>query len=139
MKFKFIALSLVVLLTACQSGQPQNTHSTNTSSQVSKLDLFQEFPMTEHYLSGAWQLKDSPLKGDDGKPLTLKFEHGSAFVVNGCNNMRASYEIKEHRLKVGSPISTRMMCEENLMQIDNLASQLLTGQIVLEKFVDDEQ
>lgn len=132
----FTVLSLAVALTACQSDTMNNISSTNASSQMSKLDLFQTLPMTEQDLSDTWQLKDSPLKGSDGKSLSLKFENGSVFVLNGCNNMRANYEIKDNGLKAGSPISTRMMCEENLMQIDNLATKLLGGQIILEKFVD---
>lgn len=133
---KFTALSLVVALTACQSDNLKNISSINASSQVSKLDLFQALPISEQYLADTWQLKDSPLKGSDGKPLTFKIEKGEILVLNGCNNMRANYQIIDYRLKVGSSISTRMMCEENLMQIDHLASKLLGGQMILEKFVD---
>ncbi|WLF84571.1 META domain-containing protein [Moraxella sp. ZY210820] len=133
---KLTVLSLLIVLTACKSDNIKNISSINMSSQVSKLDLFQTFPMSEKYLLGTWQLKDSPFKDNENKPLTLKFEQGEVLVLNGCNNLRANYEIKDGRLTVASPISTRMMCEENLMQIDNLASKLLTGQIILEKFVD---
>lgn len=133
---KLSLFSLMIVLSGCQMQD-----MTNASKNVSTLDLHQTYPMTEEYLLGTWQLKDSSLKGSDHKPLTLKFaslqnNSGEVLVLNGCNNLRANYQITDYRLNVGSPISTRMMCEEHLMQIDHLASKLLTGKIVLEKFVD---
>lgn len=130
-------LSLMITVSGCQMQD-----STNVSKNISTLDVYQTFPMSEEYLLGSWQLKDSPLKGNDNQqPLILKFtrlqpNHGEVFVVNGCNHIRASYQIVDYRLNVGSPMATRMMCEEHLMQIDNLANNLLKGQMILEKFVD---
>lgn len=134
---KFTALSLVVALTACQSDNIKNISSTNVSSHMSKSALFQELSMNEQHLSATWQLKDSSFKGDNNQPLTLKFEKGEVLVLNGCNNMRASYEIKDNHLMIGSPISTRMMCEPSLMALDNLATKLLKGKVILQKTTDN--
>lgn len=132
-----LLLSGVLALTAC-ADKGVNVSGSNISStpEVSKLNLNESFPVSEQYLKGTWQLKDSELKGSDNKPLTLNFNNGQVSVLNGCNNIRASYAIEHYQLKVGSPISTRMMCEPNLMQIDNLATKLLAGKVGLEKFVD---
>lgn len=130
--YKFFILAVAFALTACQSNQMSNMGSQN----VSKLDLYQQLPMTEQNLLGTWQLQENTMIGSDNQPLTLQFNKGQVSVINGCNHITASYQINNNLLIIGSPISTRMACETPLMQLDNLAVNLFKGQIILEKFVD---
>lgn len=134
-RMSLLILSGMLVLTACADKSP-NVSSVSNTPNMSKLDLFQGFPMSEQYLKGTWQLKDSELKGSDNNPLMLNFDNGQVSVLNGCNHIRANYVIENHQLTVGSPMSTRMACEPKLMQIDNLATKLLAGKVSLEKFVD---
>lgn len=127
---KFLSLPimcLALMLSAC-GGNMTNINTSTPAISKADLGLYETVLIDEKLLSGNWQLENSP--------LVLAFEEGGVFVLNGCNNISANYQISDYRLTIGSPISTRMMCEENLMQIDNLATQLLKGEIVLEKFVD---
>lgn len=121
--FAMLAITAITL-TACT----HNPINTSMNSNSSKIDLYQSMPITEQSLNGKWQLENSS--------LTLAFNNGNVSVLNGCNNIMANYEIVNHQLKVGSPISTRMACEKPLMEIDNLATNLLKGDIKLEKFVE---
>lgn len=118
---------LGLALSAC-GGNMTNISTSTPSISKSDLGLYQAMPITKEHLQGNWQLENSP--------LVLTFEEGGVFVLNGCNNISANYQITDYRLAIGSPISTRMLCEGHLMDIDNLATQLLGGEIVLEKFVD---
>lgn len=132
---KLTTLILILALTACQA----NTQKigTNMNSKLSTQETYQKLAINEILLSGTWQLQDNELKGSDNKPLTLNFNQGQVSVLNGCNHLSANYQITDNRLTIASPMSTRMMCEPNLMQIDDLATQLFGGNIRLEKGVDN--
>ncbi|WP_066800540.1 META domain-containing protein [Moraxella oblonga] len=119
----------IAMMTACQPSITPHLNTTNTP----QLNLYQPITITHENLTGSWQLMDNDIKGNKNKPLILKFENNQVSVINGCNNLRANYQIQNSILQIGSPISTRMMCENPLMDIDNLATQLLKGNIVLEK------
>lgn len=129
-----LGLGVAMTLTACQT----NTQ-TNTAPQPSSISMTQpaqpttqSTPMTHEHLTGSWQLMDNQVKGNKYKPLILNFANNQVSVINGCNNLRANYHIHNGTIQIGSPISTRMMCEKPLMEIDNLATALFKGNIVLE-------
>lgn len=129
-------LALAIGVSACQSNTASNVFnpvSTHTHQHgVSNMDKYQTLPMTQTALAGQWQLQDNDVKGNKYKALVLEFDNNHVFVKNGCNNLRANYQITNQQLTIGSPISTRMMCEKPLMEIDNLAVDLLKGTAVLE-------
>ena len=121
-----LALGVAMTLTACQ---------TNTTPQPSSISMTQSTTqataMTHENLTGSWRLMDNDVKGTKRQPLILTFGQNEVLVVNGCNNLRANYQITNGTLQINSPISTRMMCEKPLMDIDVLATQLLKGHIML--------
>lgn len=132
MKIIHVGVLAMLFLTACQSNDIQKS-SDIQQIQVHTQDLredYQVLPMTAQALSGVWQLQDSSLVGSDNQALKLHFDDGVVSVVNGCNNIKAGYRVSS-QLSIDRPMSTRMMCDETLMALDNLASGLLGGQVTL--------
>lgn len=110
-------LSIEPVKTPTASNSSQNTATQNTQKSISVSDTL---------LAGKWQEWNTAWRGDDGKPPVLQFENGSIRLTNGCNNLWTDYRVANGQLIVSDSVrSTRMACDENLMQIDNHISSLL--------------
>lgn len=120
-------VALTLLLAACQNPM---TH--NTPTQTSHNTAASNEQLTATQLSDEWILVDHAARGNDNQPLRFKFDNGQVSLLNGCNNIWAPYQIEGKHLQVGTVMSTRMACEDKLMAVDALASQLLRGQIRVE-------
>lgn len=130
-------------LTAC-SVDKMNHHST----QMINESLFQAIAISDESLNGTWRLM--MIERADGQKQSIKEKHDTGlsiqfmpkdkrlYVLNGCNHQSAPYYIEQGRLNFGAMMSTRRMCEPELMKVDRLASQLFQIQhdFKLEKFVD---
>lgn len=110
-------LSIEPVKTATASNSSQNTTTQNTQQNISVSDTL---------LTGKWQEWNTAWRGDDNKPPVLQFENGNIRLTNGCNNLWTDYRVANGQLIVSDSVrSTRMACDENLMQIDNHISLLL--------------
>lgn len=125
-------LALTLLLAACQNPM---THNTPTQTSTSTVATSEHLPvtLTAAQLSDEWVVVDHAARGNDNQPLRFKFDNGQVSLLNGCNNIWAPYQIEGHGLQIGAVMSTRMACEDKLMAVDALASQLLRGQIRVER------
>lgn len=63
----------------------------------------------------------------DGAPVTLMFGvEDDAYGSAGCNNYRTSISVNENEISFGMVMSTRMMCEEAVMAVENAFTNLLS-------------
>lgn len=131
MKSKIMMMCLL-FLTACGTTDMKNASMTTEEKPSSQMVL-----PTKDDLAGVWRLtswtkhgqKQALPLGSDAQGLTIQLDkqNQQLMVVNGCNMLRASFDVVEGRLLVGGLMSGRMLCEPALMQIDNLAGRLLHG------------
>lgn len=137
---KYGALSAIVavMLSACSLGvgiHGQNTMTHKKTPQESNTSVL-AVPMNEKTIDGVWQLtgyvqagKFMPvtLLGADDAPMKLEFHAQSQYVrvLNGCNIMSAAYQVNNQSLTISTAMSTRKLCEPELMLFDELAGQLL--------------
>lgn len=108
-----------------------NTHTLQSNTTP----MHQPVTISQNHLVGTWRLHtwtqngtlQAPIKGADGEHLTIQFTQTDEriAVLNGCNFMSAPYRIEQEQLKIGPFLSTRKMCEPELMQVDALAGKLL--------------
>lgn len=56
---------------------------------------------------------------------------GHFFISGGCNHFIGRWSMQDNLLTVFSLASTQMVCEEHLMQLDNIAVQLFNHQHIL--------
>lgn len=129
---KKLAGIVLIIISVC--GVSACTHQSVNTGSISgdilpQLGLNATMPMTKDNLVGQWQLEDSP--------LVLSFGQDDVAVLNGCNHVRAKYQITHDKLTISSPISARMMCEPSLMQIDELATQLFQGEFTIGYLMSD--
>lgn len=113
-------LSIEPVKTPTASNSSQNSMAQNTTTQNTQKHISDEL------LTGKWQEWNTAWRGDDNKPPVLQFEKGSIRLINGCNNLWTDYRVANGQLIVSNSVrSTRMACDENLMQIDSHISSLL--------------
>ena len=122
--------TIAMLMTACTTNlsiEPVKTPTASNSSQnTTTQNTQQNISVSDTLLTGKWQEWNTAWRGDDGKPPVLQFENGSIRLTNGCNNLWTDYRVANGQLIVSDSVrSTRMACDENLMQIDNHISSLL--------------
>lgn len=120
-----IAISTITLLaTACTTSldiKPIINTQASQNNQPTKT-----ISISETLLAGKWQAFNTAWRGTDGKPPVLQFENGNIRLTNGCNHLWTDYRVADGQLVVSDAVrSTRMACDDKLMQIDNHISSLL--------------
>lgn len=138
-KITITMATIAMLMTACTTNlsiEPVKTPTASNSSQNSTAQTIstqKNISVSDVLLTGKWQEWNTAWRGDDNKPPVLQFEKGSIRLINGCNNLWTDYRVANGQLIVSDSVrSTRMACDENLMQIDSHISSLLSkGQFSL--------
>ena len=129
------ALIAAMTLTACAGTMPMTKAA---PTQVTK--AVSPVATTPAVLAGNWQLQGIRsadklaavnLKGSNGQPISLNITQDTIFVTNGCNNMAASYQVANNQISTSHGRSTMMMCDNNLMAIDQLAASWFSGKFML--------
>lgn len=122
--------TITMLATACTTSlniEPvMNAQHTQTAQNTQNSQSTKTVSVSQTLLTGKWQEWNTAWRGDDGKPPVLQFENGNIRLTNGCNNLWTDYRVADGQLVVSDAVrSTRMACDENLMQIDSHISSLL--------------
>lgn len=138
-KITMTMATIAMLMTACTTNlsiEPVKTPTASNSLQNSTAQTIstqKSISVSDTLLTGKWQQFNTAMRGDDNKPPVLQFENGNIRLTNGCNNLWTDYRVANGQLIVSDSVrSTRMACDENLMQIDNHISSLLSkGQFSL--------
>lgn len=143
-KFGALAVSLLIGLSGCQSvSLPQNPSVLPMSVSSLQAHDWQLVSVTDKagkpVLSELFYQKD--------KPLIVRFDDSQVRFFHTCNRLWGTYRLEENRLVLGAMAATRMMCEPELMMVDTLAPQTLTGVVKLQTsdketvltFSDDEK
>lgn len=143
-KFGVLGVSLLIGLSGCQSvslSQKQSAPAISTASL--QAHDWQLVSVTDKagkpVLSELFYQKD--------KPLIVRFDDTQVRFFHTCNRLWGDYRLEENRLVLGAMAATRMMCEPELMRVDTLAPQTLTGVVQLQTsgketvltFSDDEK
>ncbi|UTO04872.1 META domain-containing protein [Moraxella sp. FZLJ2107] len=127
-------IKIISLLSIAVLGLSACTGMVSHHSPAPKVGTPAPIAITKAQLVGAWQMvawasngtQHAPITGDDGNALTIEFTHNDRVaVLNGCNLMSGAYRIEQGQLKFGALMSTRKMCEPDLMAVDSLANKLL--------------
>lgn len=116
--------TIALLSTACTTSldiKPIINTQASQNSQPTKT-----ISISETLLAGKWQAFNTAWRGNDGKPPVLQLENGNIRLTNGCNSLWTDYYVANGRLVVSDAVrSTRMACDDKLMQIDDHISSLL--------------
>ncbi|MBC9730369.1 META domain-containing protein [Streptomyces sp. TRM68367] len=86
------------------------------------------------------EAKDAPLQGTkwnvtslsaaDGKAqLTFDTKRGTVSGSLGCNHVNAKATVRDGHITLGAPSTTRMMCEDSLMNAEKTLLRLFDGQL----------
>lgn len=83
--------------------------------------------------------EDAPLHGTrwtvalpdaDGRAhLTFDREEGTVSGSTGCNNVSAEATVRDGHITLGTPATTRMMCEDSLMDVEKTVLGLFDGRV----------
>ncbi|ELA08329.1 hypothetical protein MOMA_07196 [Moraxella macacae 0408225] len=137
-----LCMATVLSMTACQSF----SKTTTTTNPASAVTLPLSDAKLQHY---TWQLTSVTDKMGNPKagilfdkklpPLQISFHKGGRLVFgNTCNNLSTSYILTNDNVIIGEIMSTRMLCEPERMQFDDLAPSVLQGQFKLTQGADGE-
>ena len=72
-----------------------------------------------------------------GSTIVLTFEDDAVAAQAGCNSMRGSASIDEHKLVVGNMAATRKACDQPLEEQDDWLSSFLTSRPTIERQRND--
>lgn len=143
-KFGALVVSLLIGLSGCQSvSLPQNPSVLPMSVSSLQAHDWQLVSVTDK--AGKPVLPELFYQKD--KPLIVRFDDSQVRFFHTCNRLWGAYRLEENRLVLGAMAATRMMCEPELMMVDTLAPQTLTGVVKLQTsgketvltFSDDEK
>lgn len=129
-KITIAMATIAMLMTACTTNlsiEPVKTPTASNGSQnTTTQNTQQNISVSDTLLTGKWQQFNTAMRGDDNKPPVLQFENGNIRLTNGCNNLWTDYRVANGQLIVSDSVrSTRMACDEKLMQIDSHIGSLL--------------
>lgn len=112
-----VAVAGALLLAACSSGSSAPEASVATWTNVDSLT----------YVSTAVTVdgQGKPLASD--QPISIRFADGQVSIQAGCNTMVGSAAIVDGVLNVGELASTRMACEQALMDQDAWLARVLSA------------
>jgi heat shock protein HslJ len=113
-------LMLLPFLMLCACAKPNNATPVSMQNTLSPTQI----------INKTWQVEDIDQHGIiDNAHVTLMFGDDNRISgKSGCNNYSGRYTLTGNRLAVIPPmISTRMMCEPALMQLENEYIALLSA------------
>ncbi len=96
--------------------------SVNTCNENKENQISEKTPVKEQNKYTITQLGDTT---DLPKNIWLVFNEKSIAMNLGCNTLQYGYSLKGTQIKLKPGISTLMMCNEDVMKIENLASSLM--------------
>lgn len=119
---QFMSMTVcATLMTACVSHSGNESILTSNPKHNSPIALI----VNDEMLSGRWQELNSTWHNEN-KPPILQFKNGNIYLMNGCNNLWTDYRVQDGQLVVSPNVrSTRMACDDKLMQVDSHISSLL--------------
>ena len=135
MKKAFFAFTIwtTLLLTACASSKNDAFIDQMAQSPNSKLLTSSHWLVVAGHHFGEHSVKHKlkDLQPTSGERLLVQFDpNGRLFISGGCNQINGSWSLVGNQLSVSALSSTRMACEEHLMQLDKLAQQLFAEQTI---------
>ncbi|MFM9135717.1 MAG: META domain-containing protein [bacterium] len=102
-----------------------------TSDRVNAPDL--EHPLASltgtRWILGEYHDATGPHVVPDGSRASLEISDGSLHVEAGCNTGRASAHLHADTIEVGALALTRMMCDDEAMEVEAAVTSVLSGNV----------
>ena len=117
------SLSAGILMTGCQTTH-RISAPTNHSVSATVLQAYNWQLVDAKYQSGE---QIAPLFFDATKPLILNFMTDRVVLSNVCNNINASYQVKNSKVQLGNITSTEMACPAPQAKFDTAAAATIDG------------
>lgn len=135
MKRTFFVFTIwtTLLLAACATSKNDAFIDQMTQSPSSKLLTSSRWLVVSGHHFGAHSVKHKlkNLQPTSGERLLVEFDpNGHLSISGGCNQINGNWNLTGNQLSVSALSSTRMACEEHLMQLDKLAQQLFAEQTI---------
>ena len=130
LRLALVGLMAVLVLTACDNGEPRSASLglTHTPADLSELE------------GGVWtasSILDPDVSLAPGSQIEVRFEADSLSVDAGCNKLFGGASIDGDELVVPALASTQKACEDALMRQDAWLSDFLSSRPTIEVLEQD--
>lgn len=131
--FSAFTICTTLLLTACASSKNDTFIDQMTQPPSFTLLTSSHWLVVagHHFDAHSVKHKLKNLQPTSGERLLVQFNpNGRLSISGGCNQINGQWDLTGNQLSVSALSSTRMACEEHLMQLDKLAQQLFAEQTI---------